>query len=199
LANRPPTLISSRLVTAMSHPTRVHAMTVLNERAATPGEIAASLGQPVNNVTYHINVLVNLGCIELIEEKPARGGRVVEHFYRATQPSYLDLEGWKQLGENEKFGLTAALMRLVSDDIDEAMARGTFYEPDDNHLSRSPMVVDPEGWRETLAVLEQTVFGLMGIQDNVKAREGDKSPEAMHVKVEILHFRSPSPKGPDLD
>jgi predicted ArsR family transcriptional regulator len=192
--NRPPALISSRLVTAMSHPTRVHAMTVLNERAATPGEIAASMGQPVNNVTYHINVLLNLGCIELVEVKPARGGRVVEHFYRATEPSYLDLDGWKKLDENEKFGLTAALMRMVSDDIDEAMIRGTFYEPDDNHLSRSPMVVDPEGWKETLSVLEDTVFRLMDVKENVKAREGDKSPEAMHTRVEILHFRAPDPK-----
>jgi DNA-binding transcriptional ArsR family regulator len=190
-----PAVISSRLVTALSHPTRVHAMTVLNERQATPGEIAASLGEPVNNVTYHINVLLELGCIELVDVKPAHGGRVVEHFYRATHPAYIDLDGWEKLGENEKFGLVAALMRLVSDDIDEAMSQGTFYEPDDNHLSRSPMVVDPEGWGETRLLLEETVFRLMDIQENVKVRAGDKGAEAMHIKVEMLQFRSPSPKG----
>jgi hypothetical protein len=174
-------------------------MTVLNERVATPAEIAASLGQPVNNVTYHINVLLNLGCIELVDVRPARGGRVVEHLYGACQPSYLDLEGWNKLGENEKFGLTAALMRMVSDDIDEAMVQGTFYEPDDNHLSRSPMVVDPEGWKETLSILEETVFRLMAVQENVKTREGEGSPEAMHTRVEIIHFRSPPPKSPNDD
>jgi DNA-binding transcriptional ArsR family regulator len=194
MAKQPPAVISSRLVTALSHPTRVHAMTVLNEGQATPGEIAASLGEPVNNVTYHINVLVELGCIELVDVKPAQGGRVVEHFYRAAHPAYIDLDGWKKLGENEKFGLVAALMRMVSDDIDEAMSQGTFYEPDDNHLSRSPMVVDPEGWQETRLLLEETVFRLMDIKENVKARAGDKGAEAMHIKVEMLQFRSPPPK-----
>jgi hypothetical protein len=192
--NQAPGVISSRLVTAMSHPTRVHAMTMLNERDATPAEIAASLGEPVNNVTYHINVLVDLGCIELLEVRAAHGGRVVEHFYRATQPAYIDVEGWEKLGENKKYAFLATFMRMVSDDIDEAMSQGTFYEPDDNHLSRSPMVVDPEGWIETRSLLEDTTFGLMEIQERVRAREGDRGAEAMHIKVEMLQFRSPTPK-----
>jgi DNA-binding transcriptional ArsR family regulator len=170
-------------------------MAVLNERTATPGEIAASLGQPINNVTYHLNVLRDLGCIELVEERPARGGRVVEHLYRATVPAYLERDGWEQLGDNEKLSLTASIIRLVSDDLDEAMAHGTFYEPDDNHLSRTPMVVDPEGWRETLEVLEDTVFRLLAIKENIKARGGDKTAESIDTRIEILHFRSPTPEG----
>ena len=45
-----PTLLSDRTTAAVSHPTRLHAMIVLWEREASPREIAAELGEPLNNV-----------------------------------------------------------------------------------------------------------------------------------------------------
>ena len=79
------------------------------ERAASPKEIAAELREPVNNVTYHLNQLLELGCIELVTAEPVHGGRVIEHFYRATQRAYFDDDAWRQFGHKEKMDVTSSI------------------------------------------------------------------------------------------
>jgi DNA-binding transcriptional ArsR family regulator len=174
----------------MTHPTRLQAMRVLAERTATPRQIAEEIDEPVNNVAYHVKILAKLGCIELVETRPARGGRVAERVYIATQRPFYDDSTWAQLGDREKLNVVAAIMHHVTDDVAAAMASGTFYEPDDNHLSRSPLVVDQEGWRETVDLLDATLDHLAAIQERVKERS-DGTEETMETRVAILHFRSP--------
>ena len=68
-----PEIISPQLVAAMSHPTRLHAMTVLIRRTASPRQVAEEIGERLNNVTYHINQLLKLGCVELVRTERVRG------------------------------------------------------------------------------------------------------------------------------
>jgi DNA-binding MarR family transcriptional regulator len=191
---KPPALVSPLLASAMSHPTRVHALAILYERAASPREIAAELDEPVNNVTYHVKQLVELGCIELVETRPAHGGRVVEHFYRAIQRLYFDDEDWERLGTSERRTVDTAILRMISDDVNQAVAHGTFSDPDDNHLSRTPITVDREGWEEIKDILGTALNELIAVSDKVASRAAP-SEETVQAMVGILHFRSaPSPK-----
>lgn len=177
----------------MSHPTRLRAMRILSERVATPREIASALDEPINNVAYHIRVLKRLECIELVQTKQAHGGRVAEHFYKATQRPYWDSDAWAQLDERQKLGVTGAIMHQISEDIAEAMSHGTFNDFDDNHISRSPMIVDQEGWKEVVSLLDQAIEDLMDIQTRVNARNAPE--DLLHTHVEIIQFLSPPPKG----
>jgi DNA-binding transcriptional ArsR family regulator len=195
---RPPSLTNPRLATALSHPTRLRAMRVISERVATPREIAAEIDEPINNVAYHIKVLKKLECIELVQVKQARGGRVAEHFYKATQRPYWDPAAWEKLDEADRLDVTSAIMQQISEDIAIAMSNGTFNDPDSNHISRSPMVVDKDGWGEIVALLKETMEGLMAIQGRVDERRGD-TEEALHTKIEIIQFRSPAPRAPETD
>ncbi len=187
-----PLVVNPVLVTAMAHPTRVHALTWLIENPTTPADIAKRLGLPINNVMHHIRVLEKLGCVELVSVEQAQGGRVAQQLYRATVRPSLDADAWEQLGDTEKMHFYSTLLRLVSGDISEAMLYGTMYDPDDNHLTRSPLNLDMEGWDEVIELLDATVDGLSEIQANVTQRCGSK--ETFPVKVEILHFRSPHRK-----
>lgn len=187
-----PTLMSPVLAVAMSHPTRVGALSILLERAATPKEIATELEERASNVGYHLKVLVGLGCIELISAEPAGGGRVVEHTYQAVERAYFDAGAWDQLGSSEKLDIAVTLMRVISDEISVAMSQGTFFDPDDNHISRSPMRTDMEGWEEVTAFLDGTLNGLFEIQDRIDERcANDEERETFPIKVEIIQFRSP--------
>ncbi len=190
-----PNLVDPRVALMMSHPTRIHAMGVLLERTASPREISEELEEPINNVTYHLNQLRKCGCIELAETRPARGGRVVEHFYRVIQRPLFDNEAWERFGEKEKTDVTTAIMRLASEDIAEAVSGGTFHDPDDNHLSRTPLVLDRDGWAEVNKLLDRTMEDLFTIQDRVNERS-EGNGEMLHTKVHMLHFRSPPPKKP---
>jgi DNA-binding transcriptional ArsR family regulator len=192
---KPPTLTNPLLAAAMTHPTRLQAMRILGEGTATPREIAEEIDEPTNNVAYHVNILTRLGCVELVEVRPTHGGRVVEHVYQATQMAYFDDDAWAQLGDGEKLNVVGAILRQLTDDIAQAMATGTFYDPDDNHLSLSPMVVDADGWHETIDLLDETLERLATIQERVNERR-DGTEVTMRAKVAMLHFRSPDREPP---
>lgn len=84
-----PSLAYLQLTAALAHPTRVHALTVVSRRAASPRELPDELGRPTRHVAYHIKRLTELGCVELVRIKAVRGGRVTKHIYRATRRGVL--------------------------------------------------------------------------------------------------------------
>jgi DNA-binding transcriptional ArsR family regulator len=183
-------LISPQLAAAMSHPTRVQAMTILNERTASPREIAAEIDEPLNNVTYHVNQLRDLGCIELVRTEAARGGRVLERFYKAAQRSYFDEEAWDVLNDRERLGVTGAGLKIIAKDIAQSMASGAFSTGDGTHIGRSVLQVDIEGWQELIELLERNNREIIEIEERVAARgeEGAKTP--IDARVVLLQFRA---------
>jgi DNA-binding transcriptional ArsR family regulator len=190
-------LIGDRLVAALSHPTRMRAMNILWQREASPREIAAELDEPLNNVTYHVNQLLELGWIELVAERPAHGGRVVEHVYKSATSSLVSDEEWNALGENEKLQMDKTIMSLMSKDVSDAILSGSFFTRDDNHLTRIPIEVDAEGWEETKEILDRALAELLAVRETVANRVVAEGGETFPTKVEIIHFESPRPKRAD--
>lgn len=192
----PSALVSSRLIAATSHPTRLKALTALIEDGErTPAQIAAAIDEPVNNVNYHVKILVELGCAELTRVQPSGGGRVSENVYRATQRVLL-INEWEGLSEAERLQFDTALIQMISDDLATAMAHGTYFEDDDSHVSRMPMKLDQAGWDEVVTLLAGTLERLMSIQEQVDERTGGPEERPHHARVNILHYRSPRPKAP---
>jgi hypothetical protein len=188
-----PRLVVPELTKALAHPTRSHVLATLTERIASPAEMAKELNRTVRHITYHLGVLKRIDCVELVKSEPVAGGRVVENFYRATKRPWLDRQSWALLDDKGQRGITSTLMEMVTGDLADAMAAGTFNDPPDNHLSRTPMTVDAEGWEEVVVALNDTLERLIGIQGEVNKRSSPET-ETMPIKIEILHFRSPRPK-----
>jgi len=67
---------------ALSKEIRVPIYEILCERIASRKEIAEELGESLGTVSYHVNVLLKCGLIELDHTVPLRGA--VEHFYKAA-------------------------------------------------------------------------------------------------------------------
>jgi DNA-binding transcriptional ArsR family regulator len=190
-ATRKLDFVNPQLAAAMSHPTRVHALSILAERVASPREIARELNEPLNNVTYHVNQLRDLGCVELVKTERAHGGRVLEHFYRSSRRMYFDNDAWDVLSAKEKLGVVGAIVKMISQDIAAAMAAGTFFGDGNGHISRSPMRVDQEGWREVGDLLTRTTAELVDIEARIAGRTADDESGLIDSRVEILQFRSP--------
>ena len=189
-----PTLLSPRLVKAIAHPTRLHVLMALENRVASPSELAKELGETTRHVAYHVKKLLDLGCVELVSIEPAGNGRVVKHNYTSTQRPYFEQDDWEQLSDKQKHGMVMTFMSKISQDVSLAMAGGTFNDPDDNHISRTPMTVDDEGWQEVTALLDGTAAKLQAIQEKVILRTQDPKVKIMRVKVAMIQFRSPSDK-----
>jgi DNA-binding transcriptional ArsR family regulator len=190
-----PDFVSPQLAAAMSHPTRVRVMSILTDRAASPRQMATEMDEPLNNVTYHVNQLLALGCIELVRTEPVHGGRVVEHFYRPCRRSYFDEAAWEVLTEKERYGVIAAILKMISKDVATAMAAGTFFENGDAHASRSVLHLDDAGWHEVIELTEGAIKELFEIEDRVAERLADGETAHISAKLDILQYRMPPRSG----
>ncbi len=188
---QPPHLTSPQMIKALSHATRVHALTVLNERAASPKEIAAELDRTIQHVGYHLEKLEELGCIEMVETKDRYGGRVIEHFYRALQRPWFDREAWKQVDPEDQPGVTSSIMGNINEDIATAIKGGTLSGKD-NHISRTPMILDEESYEELIELLNTTLEDAMAIQERAtnRLKAGGRS---ILTKVHLIQFETPEP------
>jgi len=78
-----PYSIDQRLAKALTHALRAQALELIGAGPTSPKAIAAELGVDVRSVAYHVRVLRELECIELIETQQRRGA--VEHIYRLAE------------------------------------------------------------------------------------------------------------------
>jgi hypothetical protein len=181
---------------AFAHPLRVQILIILNERVASPNLLSQELEQSLNLVAYHVRVLEKYDCIELVDTKQRRGA--TEHFYRATRRQFLNDTEWARMPESLRPGLAGAMLKTAFEDLEEAAQSGTLDEVDDLHLSRTPMVVDKQGWADVSTLLGETLDRVLEIQAEASERiaEGDES--GILSKVHMLHFRSPEPT-PDAE
>lgn len=188
---QPPHLTSPQMIKALSHATRVHALTVLNERTASPTELAAELDRPVKHVCYHLEKLAELGCIELVETRKVWGGRTQQHFYRALQRPWFDREAWKQVDPEDQPGVTSSIMGNINEDIATAIKAGTLNGKD-NHISRTPMILDELSYEELIELLNSTLEEAMAIQERATNRLKDGGRTIL-TKVHLIQFESPEP------
>lgn len=143
-----------RLVKGLAHPLRIHILRVLENRVASPSEIAEEIGAPLGNVSYHVRFLARVGLIELTSTKPRRGA--VEHYYRAVGRVRVADKAWAQLPEVVKSGLVSATLDQVGRTIGAAASVGGF-ERSDAVVSRHEMVLDERGFAELAAELRSLV------------------------------------------
>src|SRR3954447_12874693 len=85
----------ARIAKALAHPLRGRILQRLGERVASPADLAAELGAPLGVVSYHVRMLCDYDCVELVRTEPRRGA--LQHFYRATARPRLDAEQWRTL------------------------------------------------------------------------------------------------------
>lgn len=78
-----PVSIDQRLAKALSNSLRARALNLIAEGVASPKAIAEASGLDIRTVAYHVRILLELDCIELVETHPRRGA--VEHVYRVTE------------------------------------------------------------------------------------------------------------------
>jgi DNA-binding transcriptional ArsR family regulator len=185
-------LVDQRVIKALAHPVRVLALAILNERIASPNEIAQELGQGVGHVSYHINVLKKCECIEMVDAVPRRGA--VEHYYRATSRAFVDAEAWRRLPASVRPSLTATMLQDLFDDAGAALSAGTFDAREDRHLALTPMIVDEEGWdevNEAAAAFLERVFEVQAVSAERLTKTGEPGAQ---ISVAAMAYETPSSK-----
>jgi DNA-binding transcriptional ArsR family regulator len=184
--------VDQRLVKALAHPLRVEILTILNERMASPNELSKELDEGLSQVSYHVKVLKDFECIEMVKTEPRRGA--VEHYYRATARAFFTDREYKHLPESIKPGATAAVMRMLMEDVSGALNAGTFTARDDMHLSWTPGVVDEQGWEESVDVVNEALERVIAIHAASAKRLAKSGEDGIHVTAALMNYETASPE-----
>jgi DNA-binding transcriptional ArsR family regulator len=182
---------------ALSHPLRMQILTILGQRVASPVELATELDVPLNNLSYHVRTLLDLGCIELVRTEPRRG--TLEHFYRAIERPIISADEWNTIPLNVRRSIADGVLTQIAKDLKSAAGRGGF-DRSDVHLTRTPLALDEQGWEELATLADELQERAMAIQaksaERLKSRKkgGGEDPETVSATLSMLLFEQPPPK-----
>ncbi|HEX3324547.1 MAG TPA: winged helix-turn-helix domain-containing protein [Solirubrobacterales bacterium] len=182
--------IESTLGALIAHPTRVKSYVILNERVASPNEIALETNLAVGHVSYHVDKLKELKVIELVDERPVRGA--IEHFYRAVRRPVALEAGLKEMTEEERDSLTRYTLQLALADAALAINAGTFDARLNRALVRVPMTVDEEGFAKLASLHEEMYQRHLEIEAESAGRMADEKTEAIPTVAVHMFFEMPS-------
>lgn len=183
-------IVDQQLVKALAHPLRAQILAILNERVASPNELSQELGEGLSQVSYHVKVLRDYECIELVKTEPRRGA--VEHYYRGMKRSFLNDVNWEGLSPSAKEGISVAGVRMIMSEAIGALGAGTFDARDDSHLSCTPVIVDEQGWGELSSVLAKALEQVLEIQAKSAGRLAESRKNGIPATIAMLGFESPS-------
>jgi DNA-binding transcriptional ArsR family regulator len=135
----------ARYVKAMSHPLRVRILALLDERTASPVELAGWLDATLGTVAYHVRTLERMGLVELIRETRVRGA--VEHHYRSTERPRVSDEAWAAAPPIAKQVAVSSSLQTIDAYARAASAAGGF-DHGNSHLTRTALRLDARGWND---------------------------------------------------
>jgi DNA-binding transcriptional ArsR family regulator len=190
---RPPGETSeARIAKALAHPLRARILQRLGERVASPGDLAVELGAPLGVVSYHVRMLRDYDCVELVRTEPRRGA--LQHFYRATARPQLDEDQWRTLPSGLRRELAGETIQEVVDDLAEAADGGMLDDPEVT-VTRTPLELDERGWRKLNRLLSRTMEQALQIASESAARHADGGTAVFPSELAILHFKRAQPAG----
>src|SRR3954469_8205367 len=185
---RPPGETSeARIAKALAHPLRARILQRLGERVASPGDLAVELGAPLGVVSYHVRMLRDYDCVELVRPAPRRGA--VQHFYKATARPNLEEGQWRTLPSGLRRELTGETITELVGDLAQAADAGRLEDPE-VVLSRTPLELDEKGWKKLNKLMAKTLDQALAIAAESSTRRNDGvSNEVFPTELGLLHFK----------
>jgi DNA-binding transcriptional ArsR family regulator len=175
-----------RIIKALTHPLRIQILAALDERTASPSELADELGAPLGNVSYHVRQLAGLGLIKLVKRTPRRGA--IEHHYKAVGRPQMSDGAWAGTPATVKDAVVGAALSDLGTAVGSAAAAGGFSRPD-SHLTRTQVTLDERGWKDLDNELNATLTRVQKITDaSAKriAKAGEESAERATVVMMLF-------------
>ena len=187
---RPPGETSeARIAKALAHPLRARILQRLGERIASPGDLAVELDAPLGVVSYHVRMLRDYDCVELVRTEPRRGA--LQHFYRATARPNFDEDQWRTLPSGLRRELSGETIQELVNDLAQAADAGMLEDPE-IIVSRTPLELDERGWKKLNRLLTRTLDQALQIASESAAR-GAEGTAVFPTEMALLHFKRAQP------
>lgn len=181
--------VNQALVKSLAHELRAEILAILNERMASPNELAKELDEGLSQVSYHVKVLKDYKVITLVKTEPRRGA--VEHYYRATSRAFLTDRDWHQLPRSAREAMSADLFQMILDDVVASLEGEVLDEREDRHMSWTPMLVDEQGWSEITGILGEALKQVLKAQASSVKRLAKSKEDGINMSVSMLAYEVP--------
>jgi DNA-binding transcriptional ArsR family regulator len=177
----------ARIAKALAHPLRARILQRLGERVASPGDLASELDAPLGVVAYHVRMLRDYDCVELVRTEPRRGA--LQHFYKATARPNLDDSQWRTLPSGLRRELAGETIAELVGDLGTAADSGKLEDPD-VVLTRAPLELDAKGFKKLNKLMARTLDQALAIAAESSARRNEgASGEVFATELALLHFK----------
>ena len=185
--NRPPGETSeARIAKALAHPLRARILQRLGERVASPGDLAVELGAPLGVVSYHVRMLRDYDCVELVRTEPRRGA--LQHFYRATARPDLDEDQWRTLPSGLRRELAGETIQELVTTSPRRPTPACSRIPRSS-CDRTPLELDERGFKKLNKLLAKTHEQALAIAAESAARGSTRATDVFATEVAVLHFK----------
>src|SRR3954452_19484739 len=183
---RPPGETSeARIAKALAHPLRARILQRLGERVASPGDLAVELGAPLGVVSYHVRMLRDYECLELVRTEPRRGA--LQHFYRATERPRADERLWRRLPSTPRRELAGETVTALVNDLQAASQAGALADPH-TVVTRTRLELDERARRQLDRVLSRALEQALSIAAESARRHDRRASDVIRGELAILHF-----------
>jgi hypothetical protein len=143
------------------------------------------LGAPLGVVSYHVRMLRDYDCVELVRTEPRRGA--LQHFYKAIARPNLDEDQWRTLPSGLRRELSGATLQDLVSDLAQAADAGTLQDPE-VVLTRTPLELDQRGWTKLNKLLARTLEQALTIASESAGRQADGAT-VFATELGLLHFK----------
>jgi DNA-binding transcriptional ArsR family regulator len=181
--------VDGQLAALIASPKTIKVLTILAERRASPKEIASLLGMTIPAVSHHVKKLVKLGMVELIEERDVGG--VMQHVYSAVVRPVIGNEEWEKLSPAERPRFSIWILQLILADAARSFDAELFDATSKNHLSRTPMALDRQGFDEVSKIQDRALEEIFEVQARSAERIARGDGERVNVLAAMTSFELP--------
>jgi predicted transcriptional regulator len=183
--------LDEQLALVISSETTIKVLVALVERAASPKEVADALRLKVPTASHHVRKLQRMGLIELVEEREVRGA--VQHIYRAVVRPIVSDEEWEKLGLEERQRYSIWIVQMILVDAARSFEAGLFDARTNNHLSRTPLVVDEQGVDEIAEIQNQALNDILEVAATSADRMVANGGAGIDFIAAMMCFELPEP------
>ena len=177
---------------AYSHPLRIEILGLLDNRVASPRQLANELGTGLSATSYHVRQLAALKLIRLVRRRQVRGA--IEHYYTATVRPTITDAGWGRVPRIVKRAYLGGKITQIGKEVAAAAEQGGF-DHDDMHLTRTSLRLSSEEWDAAAEILTRAFKEIEALgTEGAAARGLDPESDERHAIAVMMLFEAASPE-----
>lgn len=182
--------VDQRIIKALGHPLRVEILAILNDRTASPNELSKELEEGLSQVSYHVKVLKDFDCIEMVKTEPRRGA--VEHYYRASTKVFIPVWVMKLMPKSAQRHMFSDVLADVEQDVGTSLETGTFDKRPDWVVGRDPRILDGKAREDAEALATEFFerYEQLEVDSDRRRQNGEGDDESIPTTAVMLVFGS---------